>query len=328
MLNRPFHFATRLGDSEFPRGFGSMVEDFLTNLVFICSQYGIEPEEVTEYAEAKGAMSRWGRREYRMILRLFRQYPEWSSEDAVQAGLLLAPSLKYLGSRYKRIYEHMIHEFRHAFSSGYLLHVNNFSEGARSMLHMAALRLAEAVVHKEDTSLWTTLLRDALQAGLDIHMKQHPSYWLPCLARKPWATPLGLYTLSLSIQEVPWGHHSMIREPLPSHEKFDIFFGAAASSTQCRIPPLPAEVVQKIDHGLQYWARFIESLGIDLQAYGVHEILEFEESAVQSEFEFEQVSSADNWLCWLSQVRTLRTGPNPSDWHFEYLFSCSDGTQL
>ena len=308
MLKRPFRFASRLGDGEYTRGFKSLVEDFEEKIAFICIESDIEPEEVTEYAEIEGFMNRRGRREYRTMLRLIRQYPKWASSEAVQAGLLLAPSLKYIGSRYKIMYEDMLQEYgimyegliqqyEAAYASSYLSQINTFSEGAKSMLHVAAMRLAECVALREDTSQWTKLIARSLAAGLDVHLEQQLGYWLPCLIYKPWATPLGLYVLSLSIQHVPWEHHWTIRENLSEIDKFRILFSDLGTPSCPQIPPLASEVHQKIDEGLQFWARLLQGLGADLQKYGEVESRAFTEAELQCGFDFEQVSRADSWLC-------------------------------
>lgn len=325
MLKRPFRFASRLGDRlEFHSGFGSLVEDFEDRIAFICAESDIEAEEVTEYAEVEGHMNRRGRREYRTILRLIRQYPHWSPAEAVQAGLLVAPALKYVGCRFQRIYERMIDDFKAAYSSRHLLQINNFSEGARTIPHVAALRLGETVALREDTSLWSSLMTESLAAGIDVHMEQQLSYWLPCLIWKPWGTPLGLYCLSLSIQHVPWSHHWSVREHLSSDDKFRIFFGIPDHPMHQQIPPLSPKIVQKIDNGLQFWVTLLESQGVDLESYGETESRLFQEIELQRDFEFEQVTTADSWLCWLSQVRSLHTGPEPGDWHFEYFTHSND----
>ena len=182
----------------------------------------------------------------------------------------------------------MIDTFQDAYTSKYLLQTNNFSEGARTMLHVAAVRLAEVVALNEDRSKWARLIAESLGAGLDIHTEQQLGYWLPCLIWKPWATPLGLYVLSLSIQHIPWSHHWAIREQLSDHDRFGVFFGVPCTPMHQRIPPLPPKIIRKIDQGLQFWARLLKSLGVTLEAYGERESQTFHEAELQREFEFEQ----------------------------------------
>lgn len=117
----------------------------------------------------------------------------------------------------------MVREFCHLYEQDAHVYTNESTEGARSILHVAAARLGALFAWGEDTRLWIRIVTDCLTNERDPPEEQQPDNWISGAYDWYLTTPLGLF-LNAAFCIVRSAEYVKPWYRLPYHEERRQFF--------------------------------------------------------------------------------------------------------